>query len=119
MSFEDQKDVNISELPYGPPPLTRTLSEQHWIAAKLEMAQKKRTVQWAGSQGSWEYQLVRKTTRDKDILKQSFCSDGNMVYEDQDKLPKATRCEGFNKDGSRCKRKVYWVYCRDHAAFTN
>jgi len=109
MSFDSQNEMNIS----GPIPLVRTLSEQHWTVAKLDMVQKKRKVQWAGTGSSWEYQLVRDTTKSKKVKKQTFLGEV-MVCEDEDELPKATRCRGVNKDGHRCKRKVYCSYCSDH-----
>jgi hypothetical protein len=97
----------------SPPSLLRTLSEQHWIVASIIMAQKKKKIQWVGNENKWSYQIERNSTKTTDTVEQTFY-DGNKVSEVQMILPKSYRCSGYNKNGKRCKRKVYWSFCNIH-----
>jgi len=104
MSNEEKNDM---------PLLIRSLSEDHWMAAKVEMVKKHKTVQWAGRSLNWCFQIVRESPNTRDAIQQTFF-EGKLVSKMDIKLPKAYRCLGKNVDGKRCKRKVVLRYCKDH-----
>ena len=110
----------IEEIPNMIPRLIRNLSEHHWMAAEMNMAQKRITHDWVGSAPAvfsdyhWEYEIDRKNTTTRDAVRQTY-KNGELVEETHTKLPIPLQCKGYNKDGKRCSKKVYTYYCNMHA----
>jgi hypothetical protein len=105
MSNDDYKD---------PPKLSRTLSEHHWVVANIEMAQKRTKLLHAGNSRDWDYQIIRANTKTRNV-KHETLHNSKIVTTTNSVLPKARRCAGRSKHGRRCKRKVFWKYCRQHS----
>ena len=110
MSHEKKDDI----LPLQPPRLVRTLSEHHWIAANIEMAQQRAKCVSAGYAYDWEYQVTRDSSRTRNVKYETF-HKGKIISTDSSVLLKPQRCSGKSKDGRRCNKKVYWTYCKQHS----
>lgn len=108
--------MNQSKVPsdnISPPTLYRTLSEQHWIAGRMEMVRMKAIKQWVGNQGDWYYYLKRDNS-DTPFARQitTFC--GVIENVSNVILPTPQQCAEICEDGQRCDTICFDNYCSRH-----
>lgn len=93
--------------------LVRTLSEQHWYTAEVEMVKHHYNELNAGNCGLWEY-IVKRLPNNK--VEEITMRDGEIISTKTKSLPHTHRCIGNGKNG-RCKNRCFYDFCHIHNPF--